>query len=226
MSILDDKGQPIRNQILCMDALELMRALPDGCVDLIFCDPPYDRDSIPLYGLIAENAKHCLKDGGFLLAMSGGSYLDQIMPQMSKSLTFYWLLFVGLTEGARVFPQGTAMPLITHQKPILAYMKGRGKPRTVLHDMEPGAGNDKLYHRWGQDLKSARYYIDCFTKPGDLVVDPLVGGGTTAVVCQALGRDYICCDLDRTSVETARARLRNPLYTPQTNGQLTLKFAR
>lgn len=32
----------LRNQVLCCDALVLMRSLPDGCIDAIIGDPPYN----------------------------------------------------------------------------------------------------------------------------------------------------------------------------------------
>ena len=34
---LDNLG----NQAFCMDCMELMKALPDKCMDLAICDPPY-----------------------------------------------------------------------------------------------------------------------------------------------------------------------------------------
>ncbi len=41
----------------------------------------------------------------------------------------------------------------------------------------------------------ARAAIETFTKPGDLVLDPHVGGGTTLVEALALGRDAIGVDI-------------------------------
>lgn len=40
-----------------------------------------------------------------------------------------------------------------------------------------------------------------------LVVDPFVGSGTTAAVCQRLGRRFVGCDVDAVAVATARRRL-------------------
>lgn len=45
------------------------------------------------------------------------------------------------------------------------------------------------------------------TEPGQLVVDPFLGGGTTAVVCRHLGRRFVGCDRDAAAVASARARL-------------------
>ena len=49
--------------------------------------------------------------------------------------------------------------------------------------------------------------IEAFTEPGDLVCDPFVGSGTTAVACQQTGRKFIGCDIDAATVRVARARV-------------------
>jgi adenine-specific DNA-methyltransferase len=45
------------------------------------------------------------------------------------------------------------------------------------------------------------------TKPGDLVVDPTCGGGTTAWACENMGRRWITIDTSRVAVAIARQRL-------------------
>jgi hypothetical protein len=205
------------------DALTLLTGLPAESVDLIFTDPPYPKAYLSCYGDLAAGAAQCLKPGGFVLAMAGGAYTPEILTLMGEYLNYFWTFHVWLTDGGRVYPRGIMMPLTTHLKPIHAFMKGRGKPRTVVHDVIDGDGNDKRFHHWGQDMKSARYYIDCFTHPGDLVVDPFCGGGSYPLVAQALGRHYIAGDIDPAAVHTTRTRLADPNYTPKTSaGQLPL----
>lgn len=45
------------------------------------------------------------------------------------------------------------------------------------------------------------------TDPGDLVLDPTCGSGTTAVVSESLGRRWITCDTSRVPLALARQRL-------------------
>jgi site-specific DNA-methyltransferase (adenine-specific) len=49
--------------------------------------------------------------------------------------------------------------------------------------------------------------ITSCTDPGDLVLDPYLGSGTTSVVCARLGRRAIGIDLNRRAVSIARRRL-------------------
>lgn len=49
--------------------------------------------------------------------------------------------------------------------------------------------------------------IACFSRPGDLVLDPCVGSGTTAVMAAKAGRDYVGIDVSDEYVQIARRRL-------------------
>ena len=45
------------------------------------------------------------------------------------------------------------------------------------------------------------------TDPGDLVIDPTCGGGTTAIVAEQWGRRWITCDTSRVAITLAKQRL-------------------
>ena len=53
------------------------------------------------------------------------------------------------------------------------------------------------------------------SKPGDLVLDPFGGAGTTGLVADRLGRNAVLCELNPTYAELARERLtsENPMFT-------------
>ena len=50
------------------------------------------------------------------------------------------------------------------------------------------------------------------TDPGDLVLDPTCGSGTTASVCENWGRRWITIDTSRVALALARARLMGSRY--------------
>lgn len=210
------------------DARALGDQVPDGAADLVFTDPPYLREFLPLYGWLAEWSARVLRPGGFLLTMGGGLYADEIMRMLSAHLTYFWTFHVALTgqSAGKVHPGGNHTPIITRVKPVYAFVNGWGSPRTVVYDPFAGDGNDKQWHHWGQDMRSARYYIDCFSRERDLVIDPFCGGGTTPVVCKHLKRRWLAFDSDPAAVETARGRVRNPYYAPASaDGQMALEFS-
>jgi site-specific DNA-methyltransferase (adenine-specific) len=57
------------------------------------------------------------------------------------------------------------------------------------------------------------YLIRTYTQPGDVVLDPYVGSGTTAVAARNLNRRFVCGDTSPKYVAIARKRLAQP-FTP------------
>ncbi len=96
-------------------------------------------------------------------------------------------------------------------KSILAYRRRGSKTLpvvSVLGAFEVLDGyKGKWYHLWGQAEFTARYLIECFSRPGDLVLDPFVGGGTTPYVCSLLSRRCIGFEIDPNVADIARARI-------------------
>lgn len=67
--------------------------------------------------------------------------------------------------------------------------------------------NETGLHPTQKPVALFRYLIRTYTQPGELVVDPCVGSGTTAVAAAAEGRQYLCGDKEAGYVEIARARV-------------------
>ncbi len=185
--------------------------LADNSVDLVFTDPPYAKEFLPCYKWLAIEAARVLRDGGFLIALCGGAYLNQIFRHFDNAkLSYYWLYsmeMIGQTTGI-VWPNGShSVNISTRVKHYAAYSKGIGLSRTCTVGKFVDSGTDKRYHEWGQNISSARYYIDCFSHEGDLVCDPFIGGGTTAIACMALHRRFVGFDIDMQAVKVSRDRL-------------------
>lgn len=77
--------------------------------------------------------------------------------------------------------------------------------------------------RWGFDASEKRYVVEtnprvvqrCLlmaTDPGDLVLDPTCGSGTTATVAEQWGRRWITIDTSRVALALARARVMGARY--------------
>ncbi len=49
--------------------------------------------------------------------------------------------------------------------------------------------------------------LNNFTKPGDLVLDPFMGSGTTGIVCKKLSRCFIGIELDKKYFDIAKERI-------------------
>jgi len=51
------------------------------------------------------------------------------------------------------------------------------------------------------------WFIKLFTRPGDIVLDPFVGSGTTALAAKQLGRHYVGIDISEEYCEIAETRV-------------------
>lgn len=180
--------------------------LPAESVDLIFTDPPYLREYLPCYGWLAREAMRVLKPGGFVLAMCGGVWLNKIYQLFDAAgLEYFWEFHYLIEKGSASYVWNRQV--LSRSKSILAYSKGPSLPR-VGGCMSYFTGTkDKAWHHWGQDVDSARYYVDYFSGPDDLVLDPFIGGGTTAVACELIGRRWLGCDIDPAALATTQARM-------------------
>jgi site-specific DNA-methyltransferase (cytosine-N4-specific) len=79
-------------------------------------------------------------------------------------------------------------------------------PSNVLH-LATECGNKN--HSATFPVALPAWFIRLFTKPNDLVLDPFVGAGTTAVAAKELGRHYIGIDISRDFCEIARKRVQS-----------------
>ena len=77
-------------------------------------------------------------------------------------------------------------------------------PNKVLH-MATESSNKN--HSAVFPLELPSWFIKLFTVPGDVVLDPFIGSGTTAAAAQRLGRYYIGIDVNDEYVEIAKRRL-------------------
>lgn len=77
-------------------------------------------------------------------------------------------------------------------------------PTNVLH-MATETGNKNHSAVFPLDLP--QWFIKLFTKPGDVVLDPFVGSGTTALAAIKLGRHFVGIDISPEYVEISNQRL-------------------
>lgn len=196
-----------RIQVVHADFRDALGDLPDGSVDLILTDPPYPAKYLPLYSDLGREAAECLKPGSVLAAMVGQSYIPEIIERLSEHLNYHWTV-------AYVTPGGQAAQIWqrkvnTFWKPVLIFVKGEYNgdwfgdvARSDVND------NDKRFHRWGQSVSGMSDLMERLSRPGDMVVDPFVGGGSTAVVAALTGRRFLGCDLDKKAVDVTSRRVK------------------
>jgi len=218
--------RPARNSIHCSDALRFLWQLPSESVDLIVTDPPYGigdvvsawRSPHKRFADVANNDKvHTawLNDAYRVLVPGGAGYI------FASWRNFHEWIKALQGVGFRVrdcivwdkLVHGLS-GLTTHYAPqhefILYVVKDYHyinwpRPKNIIRVMrvEP----TKLVHPYEKPISLLQELIRVSSQRGDLVFDPFVGSGSTAVAALGMGRDYIGCDLSQEYVDLANRRL-------------------
>ena len=85
-------------------------------------------------------------------------------------------------------------------------------PNNVLH-LATESSNKK--HSAVFPIALPSWFIKLFTEPGDVVLDPFIGSGTTAIAARSLGRRYVGIDVNADYVDLASERLtKTPIRLP------------
>lgn len=192
-----------RYQLFVAD-VRTCEAVAPGSVDVIITDPPYPREYLPLYEDLAKLATRVLKPGGSLLVMVGQSYLPAILEFMTPHINYHWMLAY-LTPGGQS-PQLWQRNVNTFWKPVLWFVNGEYQGDWI-GDVVKSDTNDKRFHAWGQSESGMAALVEKFSKPGDTILDPFVGGGTTGVVALLMNRQFIGFDVEEDAVAQSVARL-------------------
>jgi adenine-specific DNA-methyltransferase len=84
--------------------------------------------------------------------------------------------------------------------------------RNTWSDTGTGSFTDQKVYVVQTNTKIVERSILMTTDPGDLVLDPTCGSGTTAYVAEQWGRRWITCDTSRVALALARTRLMSARY--------------
>jgi DNA modification methylase len=183
---------------------------PHHSVGLILADPPYPRQYAQLYADTAIMAGRLLERGGSLLAIVPHYNMPNIYAQIGEYLKYRWTLCMWQQSGAHA---RMAMGIEILWKPVGWWVKDVWPPgRGFVVDAWDNPMPQKLSHPWEQSLRWAEFLIDKFHFDDDLILDPMVGTGTSLLAAKKLGRRAIGIELDMDVAVQAATRLED--YKP------------
>jgi len=204
------------NRVLQGDCISVMRSLPAASVDFILTDPPYlvryrdragraianDDRSDWLEPAFAEMAR-LLKPGGLCVSFYGWNQVDRFVAAWRAAD----LRLVGHLVFAKSYASSVRFLRHQHEQ---AYLLAKGRPplpRQPLGDVRGFAYTGNRLHPTQKPVEPLAELIATFTRPGDVVLDPFCGSGSTLVAAKSLGRRYLGIELDGGHRWTAAMRL-------------------
>lgn len=182
---------------------EVLSDVADGSVSLIIADPPWN--DLEAWDNVAAFGARVLRDAGTLVAYIGNRWSFEALDLLSHRLLRVRLAYLPVMHQAP-FDETVACHEVGSFMAILA--KGRFVPRKSWSSAVGPSGPEQLWHPFQRPLENVRHYVEAFTDPGDLVVDPFLGSGTSAVACAVSGRTFIGSDIASAFVDMAGRRLR------------------
>jgi DNA modification methylase len=166
-----------------------------------------------IYGLIAE-LKRVMKDGSWAYIFFDKRKLG-LLEKLYKELDLKYRNILVWCKSNPV-PSFRHVNWVSATEFISVFSKGDGKVKNWLYPQKEmfsyfitstKASYGVSSHPTEKPIGICEKIIKINSNEGDLILDPFLGSGTTAVACVNLNRHYIGIELDQSYVEIARKRV-------------------
>ena len=246
------------NEILEGDCIKVMNSLPEGSVDMIFADPPYNLqlqgdlhrpdnskvdavddawDQFASFASYDRFTKAWLKAARRLLKPHGGiwvigSYHNIFRVGSEMQNQGFWILNDVVWRKTNPMPNFRGKRLTNAHETMIWASKEQASKYTFNYDalkaLNEGiqmrsdwvlpicTGHERLKNDAGdkahptQKPESLLHRIIVgSTNPGDVILDPFFGTGTTGAVAKKLGREFIGIEREEAYRKVAKKRISN-----------------
>lgn len=211
------------------DCLEEMKKIPDGSIDLVLTDPPYniarennfhtmgragidfgewDKEA-DILSYIKE-AFRVTKNGGSFIVFNAWKNLGDISKEAER-VGFETKDMLRL-EKTNPMPRNRDRRYITDYECAIWFTKP--KEKWTFNRQDPAYQRpkfvksiDKGFHPTQKSLSLMEDLLKIHSNETDIVLDPFMGSGTTGVACKNLNRNFIGIELDKDYYEIAKKRI-------------------
>jgi len=215
------------------DSLEVLKSIPDGSVDFILTDPPYEVDATSGGGYVNNkaNTKPIAERIGHL---SQGFDMDTYFQEFERVLKkmntaifcsnkqvpkiMSWFMDRGYFTTLLVWHKYNAIPSVNNKyAPDLEFIvlaRETGSPFNNMGVKEQSklfrypfpSGKDRI-HPTEKPVNLLRRLLRIHTNEGNIVLDPFAGSMTTGIACHKENRDAVLIEIDKDMFEKAKTRL-------------------
>ena len=186
---------------------DLSFKIEKNSIDVILTDPPYPSEFLHCWDELGDFAMHALREGGSLVAMSGQAHFADIASRLRKAgLSEYWILCYNMPGVAN---QISYRAISNHWKPVIWMTKGKAKSTKWSPDIitvPKLSKQENELHQWQQQEEGWQMLTDAVVSVGDVVCDPFLGSGTSAVCAWNAGCFFIGSDIEQECVDISKER--------------------
>lgn len=220
------------------DWRKFVNEIPDGSVDLVYTDPPYDvhvlkDNEVDKSGLVyASKPINVVQSGGFDL----NEFCEGVWPKMKvpniyvwcgkrqivdyvnffvnrKKLKFdplFWFKTNALPTFSNKYLSDVEYCLYFHESGLV-HPKCWEDAKTVYYSPLSKSQQD-FGHPNVKPLEFVKAHIRNSSNEGEVVFDPFMGSGTTGEACKELGRKFIGCEINESYYKIAESRINGSTY--------------
>jgi len=214
-----------------------LASLPDKSVDVVITDPPYESEAHGLLrrkrGKAFRSGVRSIDNSPIAFPPITAAERAMVGAEIAR-VTRRWAIVFCQVEGAMlwraalepliykrtcVWTKPDGQPQLSGDRPgmgyesiVCAHVAGRSKWNGggrlgVFTHIKADFASGRSGHQTQKPLPLMLELVSLFSEPGELVLDPYAGSGTTGVAALRLGRRFLGCELDATYATTARERL-------------------
>lgn len=186
------------------DCIDVMGKIPTGAIDFILTDPPY------LVGFKDRGGREIANDKSDEWLVPASKEMYRVLKPNSLAVSFYgWnrvdkFVNAWKTAGFRIVghlvftkPYSSKATFVGYRHEC-AYLLAKGKPplpESPIPDVLEWEYSGNRHHPTEKPVSTLAPIIEAFTRPGDIVLDPFAGSGSTCVAAAKLGRRFIGVEL-------------------------------
>ncbi|HNR90734.1 MAG TPA: site-specific DNA-methyltransferase [Spirochaetota bacterium] len=195
------------NTVIQGDCLDVMKSMPDKCVDLVLTDPPYGLGE----RLSRGAGKH--KNSRMRLDYENGSQWDEKpderyfneMYRISKNQIIWGGNYFSMppTRGIIVWDKKQMMPTFSQ----IEYAWSSFDRPAKMYSQRTIDEKEVRCHPTQKPINLMIWILQNYSEQGMTIFDPFAGSGTTAIACLETGRNYILVEKEPDYVEIINKRI-------------------
>ena len=209
------------NKIYNDDCLNILKQLPDKCIDLVLTDPPYgigydvmcEKNNGKLFGT-AKAIRNTYKKTNWDNEIPQKEIFNEIFRVSKNQIIFGGNYFANMFKNSKCWLvwdkhingawADCELAWTSFDKPVKKYdYLWNGM---LQKDMK---NKDIRIHPTQKPLKLFEMILNDYSKGNDLILDCFSGSGTTAIACHNLNRRFICIEKDYDYWKASVERLEN-----------------
>ncbi len=194
-----------RVKLFCGDCLQVMRELPEGCVDAVIADPPYG---------IADVWKGGSSCGWGVASLATPKRNEwDVKPSAEVFAHIHRIGKQVVIWGGNYFELPISRGWLVWNKPERGFTLSEAELAWTSRDMpmrvfDCHRSDPDREHPTQKPLALMEWCLDQMKLPArSLVLDPFMGSGTTGVACVKTGRRFIGIEIDEGYCAIAKKRI-------------------